>query len=253
MQNPCQKVAKLLNTWGVRYGVNNNKFIVKRSKYKIPIPPITEDIAYVLGIICGDGCLKTPQPRKCGGARFTIAIYLPDSIDGKTQSEYICELFRKNFGYTPRVFKQEKVGKRWLEIRVNSVVIYAYLVCLGLPIGKKYGKLKVPAVVYEKKLFGRFLQGLVDSDGHFTRSELVIVQKDEIFLNQIVKASFKFLGIKFTPPKANTKEVAGKLYKWYYIRSKMYFSSNRIEKLGPGPVSSRSAGKLSQVRASDSS
>jgi len=166
MQNRYQKnVMKLLNKWRIEYRINKrNEFIVKRSKHKISIVPIGEDLAYLLGILCGDGCLKTPQPRKCGGVRFTIAIYTSNSVDGKTRARYICKLFKNNFGYAPKIFKQEKVGKSWLEIRINSVVIYAYFVTLGLPIGKKYGKLKVPPVVRGKKFFRRFLCGLIDSD-----------------------------------------------------------------------------------------
>ena len=235
MQNPNQNVTKLLDVWNIQYRIdNNNRFVVKRSKRKLLVPLVGEDIAHVLGIICGDGCLKTPQPRKCGGDRFTVMIYMPNSINGKMQAKYICELFEKNFGYMPSVTKRERANKSWLEIQVNSVVIYAYFVSLGLPIGKKYGKIKVPLVVHEKKLFRRFLCGLIDSDGHFTKSELVIVQKDRVFLDQVVRLSLKFLSIKFTLPKANIKRVAGKIYKWYYTRSKMYFSYNNLEKTGPG-------------------
>ena len=227
MRNLCQNVMELLEKWNIQYRIDNDgRFVVKRSRHRLFIPPVGEDLAYLLGIICGDGCLRTPQPRKCGGARFTAIIYMPNSINGRIQADHMCKLFEKNFGYTPNVATLERPGKSWLEIRTNSVVIYAYLVSLGLPIGKKYGKLKVPLVVHKKNLFRRFLCGLIDSDGHLTKSELVIVQKDRGFLDKVRRLSLKFLGIKFTPPKPNIKTVVGKVYTWYYMRSKDYIASS---------------------------
>ena len=234
MRNQHQKnVVRLLKSWSIEFKIGiHDEFFVRGSKHRILLPPVNEDIAYLLGILSGDGCLKTPKPRRCGGNRFTIAIFMPNTIEGEAQAKRISELVSSNFNYELKIYKGIKIGKSWLDLRINSVVIYAYFYGLGLPIGRKYGKLRVPALVHGR-LFKQFLHGLIDSDGHLAKSWLVIVQKDKRFLDEVRKLSSKFLGLEFTRLKPNVKKASGKIYKWYYIRSKTYFSSGVIEPCGP--------------------
>lgn len=90
-----------------------------------------------------------------------------------------------------------------------------------MPIGKKCGKLKVPSAVFTKNLFKKFLQGLIDSDGHIKENRrIVIVQKDMNFLDQVRELSSKFLNVKFSVPRPNTNKVGNKIFTWYYIQSK---------------------------------
>jgi len=114
--------------------------------------------------------------------------------------------------------RKRKDRKDWQEVEINSAVIYAYFCCLGLPIGRKYGKLKVPPVVFTKILFEKFLQGLIDSDGYIRKDRrVVIVQKDVNFLYQIRRLSLKFLNVEFLAPRPNSKKIGNQTYTWYYI------------------------------------
>lgn len=213
------KVAALLDSWGIKYRIENEKLIVRGSKWKINVPPVNEELAYLLGFICGDGCLVKPQPRKTGGNRLRVSICFSGSAKGKTQAQYICEIVEKIFYCEPRVHNRHRKNRKdWQEVDVNSTVIYAYLCYLGLPVGEKYGKLKVPSVVHSESLFKKFLNGLIDADGYVSRKGKVwIVQKDLNFLHQIRDLSLKFLKVNFSPPRPNSKIANGKTYTWYYI------------------------------------
>ena len=187
---------------------------------RIRLPPINEDLAYLLGFLCGDGCLGKPQPRnRIRGFRFKVTTCFSGSERGRAQAKNIYTIFKRLFNYEPRMFNRKRKGRKdWLEVEINSVVIYAYLTILGLPIGEKYGKLKVPSVVLKENLFKKFLQGLIDSDGYVRKDHrVVIVQKDRNFLDQVRGACLRFLDIKFSVPRPNSKRVGDKTYTWYYI------------------------------------
>jgi len=220
------KVTKLLDDWKVGYTIKNGLLVVKRSKWKVAFPPINEELAYLLGILYGDGCLTKPQLRKTGGYRRKIVISF--SSREKERAEYICSIFRKHFHCEPRFTNWKARGKKdWIEVVVNSIALYAYFCVLGFPTGEKYGKLELPPIVQNCYLFKHFLMGLIDSDGHITENRrLTIVQKDAEFLAQIKKASLKYLGIQFSSPKPNSKTLNGKTYTWYYI----YYYSKNISK-----------------------
>ena len=221
------ELTTLLNHWGVEHRIEHDEFVLKGSKLRIRFPSVNEDIAYLLGFLCGDGCLGKPQPRKVGGARYKTSICFSGSERGKSQAQYICDIFRRHFNYVPRAFnRKRKGGKGWLSMEINSAVIYAYFCRLGLPTGEKYGKLKVPPVVCKKALFKKFLRGLIDSDGHIEKNgRIVIVQKDVNFLTQVRESCLKFLNFKFSIPQPNSKKVGDRTYTWYYI---LTFKAERL-------------------------
>jgi hypothetical protein len=188
---------------------------------RICIPSINEDLAYLLGFIWGDGCLGKPQPRKRGGARLKISMCFSGSEKGRAQVQRICDIFEKYFHYVPRVrYRKRKWRKDWLEVEVNSAVVYAYFHLLGLPIGEKYGKLNVPSVVFTENLFNKFLQGLIDSDGYIAKDHrITIVQKDRKFLDQVRELCSKLLNVRFSVSRPNSKKTGNKTYTWYYIQT----------------------------------
>jgi hypothetical protein len=134
---------------------------------RIRLPPTSENLAYLLGFHCGDGSLGKPQPRERRGFRFKISACFSGSERGRIQAKCFCDIFKRLFNYDPIVFNKKRKGRKsWLEVEINSAVIHAYFCLLGLPIGEKYGKLKVQSVVFTETLFKEFLRGLIDSDGH---------------------------------------------------------------------------------------
>lgn len=217
----------MLDSWNVENRIEHDEFVLKRSKLRIPLPPINGDLAYLLGFLCGDGCLGKPQPRKRGGVRFKISTCFSGSERGRAQARYICAIFKRFFHYEPKVFNRKREGRKdWLEVEINSAVIFAYFCNLGLPVGRKYGKLGVPSVVFTETLFEKFLRGLIDSDGHVRKDgRVVIVQKDINFLYQVRKLCLTFLNLKFSIPRPNSKKVGNQTYTWYYIQT---FGAGRL-------------------------
>lgn len=214
------EVSKILDSWNIEHRIENSVFILNNSKLRIAIPQVNEDIAYLLGYLCGDGHLAKPQPRKRGGNRLKISICFSGSKKGEVQAQNICNIVKRYFHYEPRVYNRKREGRKdWLRVDINSAVIYAYFYQLGLPVGKKYGKLKVPSAVYTEALFEKFLQGLIDSDGHVQkdRDRTIIVQRDMEFLDQIRRLSSKFLNVEFSIPRQNNKKIDSRTYTWYYI------------------------------------
>ncbi len=156
-----------------------------------------------------------------GGVRFKISICFSGSEKGRAQARHIYSIFKRLFNYEPKVYNKQRRGRKdWLEVEVNSAVIYAYFHFLGLPIGKKYGKLNVPSVVLTENLFRKFLQGLIDSDGYIAKDHrIIIVQKDRKFLNQVRELCSELLNVRFSVPGPNSKKVGNKTYTWYYIQT----------------------------------
>ncbi|MEA1904941.1 MAG: LAGLIDADG family homing endonuclease [Candidatus Hadarchaeota archaeon] len=221
------KVAALLDSCDIEHRIEHDEFVLRRSKLRICLPPVDEELAYLLGFLCGDGCLKKPQPRKMGGARFKITLCFSGSERGKMHAQCICEIFKKYFHYVPRMYNKGRKGRKdWLEVEINSVVTYAYFYQLGLPVGRKYGKLRVPSVVFTKTLFREFLRGLIDSDGHIAEDRrIVIVQKDMNFLVQVRELCLRLFNAKFSIPRPNSKKIGNRTYTWYYIQT---FETNQL-------------------------
>lgn len=211
----------LLSHWSIEHRVENGEFVLRRSKLRIRLPPVNEDIAYLLGFLCGDGCLVKPQPRRCGGFRFKVSICFSGSEKGRAQARHICDIFKRWFNCVPVVLNKKREGRKdWSEVEVNSAVVYAYFCLLGLPVGEKYGKLGVPPAVFTEPLFRKFLHGLIDSDGYKAKDHRIfIVQKDGDFLDQVRKLCLMLLNVRFSVPKPNSKKVGDKIYTWYYIQT----------------------------------
>lgn len=83
-------------------------------------------------------------------------------------------------------------------MNVNNAIVFAYLHVLGLPIGKKYGKLRAPCpYLSDKRSFAHFLAGLLDTDGYLHSGSIMLVQKDERFIRQLHGFSSNHLGLEF--------------------------------------------------------
>ncbi|MEK6952985.1 MAG: hypothetical protein AABX29_08280 [Nanoarchaeota archaeon] len=146
-------------------GIGLRNFDIKASvhdkKRGIHLPNrITSDLAYLCGVLAGDGCIIKKEYRIIcvGNPRDEIEFY--DFI--------ISSLFKKifNLDIKPQVFKYAGT----YGIRFSSKLIALFLIeYIGLPHGKKYNKLCVPSLFKnDKKLFISYLSGLFDTDFGFT-------------------------------------------------------------------------------------
>lgn len=215
------QVSGLLKKNNIEHRIIGNSIIVRRGK-KVKIPKrVDEEISYLCGVICGDGCLDKPTRKKDQKFRYRIQI----TTKNEKYKNFLTNLIKKKFEYKPGIV----LHGRHKDIYIESSVIYFYFVCLGLPIGEKFGQLHVPLKIsINRALFSSFLSGLLDTDGSYNHG-IYLSQKDTEFLNEIKQLIQKFYGIsidiKLSPFRLPTNEV--------YLRHYIYIPKNQIGKILP--------------------
>ena len=123
---------------------------------------VTVDLAYLTGVLAGDGSINV-RPKhdyeiKCVGNVNEWEFY--DFI--------ICPLFRKLFGLEVKAGLHDARTTYGVRIWSKSLV-YFFSEKFELPIGKKYDKLKIPHQLKgSNKLINAFVQGLADTDFSLT-------------------------------------------------------------------------------------
>ncbi len=215
-------IIRWLDKWNVKAFEENGYLRVTRSRYKIPISAINEYISYMFGVIFGDGCLRTPLKNKKGTPRFRIQI----TTSSKLFFDKISDLIEKVFNYKPRF----EILRGRYEMYINSSIIFAYFALLGIPIGKKIGKLRLPKVISkDKKLFLSFLAGFLDTDGHMANPSFYLYQSHRTILEEI-KNALESLEIDSSLVSSAFK-LNGKNYNRFYLRFRINQKTSELLKL----------------------
>jgi len=188
-------------------------FGVKRSKYKIKIPKaVTPEIAYLAGVIAGDGSFyySNLKNRVFPGVKIVI------TSDSQKYLKLINKIVIHSFDAGGQIRKEIK-KKRCYDLFINHRVIWLYFRKV-LELDKR--KLKISKEIANKELFRFFLAGFFDTDGYISRDVFgtMIGGKNALFLNQLVRYSKKFYGLEFSPVKINTLRVKEKEFKRAYTR-----------------------------------
>lgn len=197
------------------------EYIPSPREKRIEIPEkMTPELAYILGLLIGDGAIKSPRVRKrrhrCGikiGAR-------PEMI--KTIIEYMKQIF----AIEPRVLKK---SENYYTLAFSSSMLAEFIEFLGIkekePIGRRKKKGKIIEDKFEEIIMKStaecriaFLKGLFESDGGFVKNQkdpnrtptaLVIVGNRERKIAELAQKVAMTLGV-FTAIKEETK--VGKPY-----------------------------------------
>src|SRR3989344_223348 len=120
---------------------------------------ITEDLAYLCGVLAGDGNINFNNNK---GDYHVSCIGNPKD-EKEYYNEIIVPLFKKMFNLDLKARYHD--GNTTYGIRFGSKAISGFLVSkIGLPNGKKHNKLKIPNVFKNKKFINNFIQGLADTD-----------------------------------------------------------------------------------------
>jgi len=187
------------------YNPYNEKRYIHTLGYLRP----SEELAYVIGAIAGDGYVSNPQKYK-----YVIVLRVKDS-------EFVEEFARciaKVLGREPPKPRPEKNGK--LVVRVSSKTLYELL--------------KKPIYIDGIRQFIEhcincicaFLKGFFDSEGGIYGNGEIRVYNTDKSLLEYIKELLKMLGIKATGPKLHTK--AGRpikdprTEKTYFARKHLY-------------------------------
>ncbi len=196
------KVSRILKTNNVYHKIKKGKIYTRRSI--VNIPEINEDIAYLVGVIAGDGNLSNTK-RKRGGYHCIIRIHA-NSIE---YLKYLSELFNKYFHIKGKILKDKRKNNTYY-IKIENASIFWYFKLLGA----KYNYTnKLPNFCSRNKLFFHYLAGLIDTDGSIGPSKKRVQLK--LKNNKIIQEIFsKIEKANPNPPKINYTDKIP----FYYIR-----------------------------------
>ncbi len=140
--------------------LSNLPSVMKLSQFKghtIKLPKyLTEDMMYFFGLLAGDGNLYESSYNGIS-LRFS-------SID-KELNDKFRKISLGAFGIEPEYYKHPE---RIPYLRIHSKIIGKIANDLGLPIGKKTGKIRISKELSElpNNLLKTYIQGLFDTDGY---------------------------------------------------------------------------------------
>jgi len=189
----------------VRHKIQNDSICT--TKTRIKMPKISDKVAYLTGVVAGDGNLNVCR-RKMGGYHYRVNI-----VGHKEDMEYLTTLLNDIFGYKPHVLRDKRKANCYL-INIYSAAIFFYFVKLGFLAGKKRNLSAPPKIAENRTLFKHFVLGLIDTDGSITGRRVQLKQRDENFLKELVQLLEKHFDIRSSPPRVNYTQ--GKPF--YYIR-----------------------------------
>jgi hypothetical protein len=151
-------ISNALSQAHVWHKTHDNMIRTKRADIKIP--DVNEKVAYLAGVIAGDGNLNTCTREK-GGFYYRVNI-----VGHKEDLERLITIINEAFNYKPKVFKDKRKTNCYF-INIPVAAIYFYFIKLGFPTGKKRN-LHVPQIIAQNvELFRHYMLGLVGRHRRF--------------------------------------------------------------------------------------
>jgi hypothetical protein len=155
----------------------------------------SREFAYYCGVLAGDGSINQ---RKSHGD-YEIKIAGNPKNEKKFYEKVICTLTKKlfNISVKPQHFDSDTI----YGIRIWSKTLVDFFKSVGLPVGRKKNKLKVPEILYGK-YEKDFIRGLFDTDFclRFRRGNYPVISgssNSEKFMKEI-SSILKNRGFKVT-------------------------------------------------------
>ena len=185
----CMDFAKLFDSAIVSdfrpiYRGNQIFIRVKRSKYLTRVPQtFGNDLAYLAGVIIGDGNFSLSARKGCAYPRVALRI-TNQSLPLLKRLNF---LFDKYFDYSGHIYK--KRNRDYYDLQVNNRIVFLYFNRF-LGFKKRKCVITVPPFVFKDPNLARyFLAGPFDTDGYFSRKSFGIMLKGDNyqFLEDIMK------------------------------------------------------------------
>lgn len=123
-----------------------------------------KDMAYLFGLLLGDGSLPNSNTMRPNGKRQKryVICFVSDSKEFMLKTYQ--PLFKKVFGLEPKMTPRFRDNRNILyESRIESKILYAFLVKMGYTSGRKARIATIP--VMPNKYHASLLAGLLDTDG----------------------------------------------------------------------------------------
>ncbi len=141
------------HTRGIVVKIPKTKRAYRREEQldETPLPP-SDKLAYLIGVICGDGCLF--QAPRTVQLCISCDMRYPELIE--TYSDLLYELLGRK-----AIIRRRET---YAEVRINSNVLPQIL---GLPTGAKAQDYPIPEWIWEQDSYLRFwVRGLIETDGN---------------------------------------------------------------------------------------
>ena len=192
---------------GNEFHIKSNLVSVRRSPFQIRLPELNSDIAYLSGVIFGDGNLTLIKRRDSRYPRTKLKVY-------NSSRDFLLELneiIHNNFNYNGRIYK--KKDKNCYILELNNKIIWLYFTEFIRIKPKKKINLHIPYVLRNKGILKYFIAGLFDTDGYFSRGRFGIMMngKNYIFLKEIKTLTREFYNFNFLGPYKDKIELNGKI------------------------------------------
>lgn len=190
---------------------------------------MSEDLAYLCGVLSGDGCISINKKK----GDYVIMLVGNPKDEIQFYDCVIVPLFKKLFGI--RVKPRVTDHKTTYVIPIHSKALVNFFIeIFDFPIGKKYAKLTIPSIIKsDRRYIISFIRGLADTDfcislkktnkgyGHYP--VINCVSRSRSFIEEISKELAK-LGIEGYESLD---------YKWFDERFNKELTISRIELVGP--------------------
>ncbi len=169
---------------GIKLKINSRPCIIscRYSPHKMRFPrTVSVDIAYLAGLILGDGSLAGDSSNERGN--WNVSALFDDISHQK-----ICDdLIKNEFHISPKNYKDER--NCWLSIFSSKTAQWFWRSFFDMHNGYKASKITIPRCILEsknEKLRTALLQGLFDSDGSFTkRKNVQYASTSHIIVDQV--------------------------------------------------------------------
>jgi len=132
--------------------------------YKPTLPKWNEDLAYLFGLLLGDGSLPLAKTIRPNGRRQTryLIYFISNSLD--FVNEVYIPLFQKLFSLTPKAILVKNKKNPLYNCRIESKMVYEFLRENGFTVGRKAKIASIPKIMPAQfRIY--LLAGLLDTDG----------------------------------------------------------------------------------------
>jgi intein/homing endonuclease len=239
----CNKSdEELQELWDKCYDLAKHFGCMNGKKILLP-KELDYQLAYLLGVICGDGHLAEPNHSYDKLTSYNSELRITDQ--NQDTFVFLTKLFEGLFRYTPKIYSEKsKVDKSFYRLVIRSKPMHRFLmVVCGLPVGDKRGKTKVPEIIKNSPLELKkwFIAGFFDADGCIlTKNKwpaITITQYNSKILEEIKEISLK-LGINWKGPYSYHYEYNNCTIK-IYCREDVQRFLNTIPSLNPLKIKQR--------------
>lgn len=202
----CEKTNKEFEElWNKIY--HNSYFFGCTNGKPIKLPKIINyKLAYLIGVIMGDGHLANPSKSYDKLTTYNSEVRITDG--NKETFIELSKIFEDLFEYKPNIYSElSKVNKSFYRFVIKSKPLHRFLmVVCNIPTGNKARKICIPKIIRESPLEIQkwFITGFFDADGCVMMAQnkypqISISQKYVRILNSIIKISENF-DIKWNGP-----------------------------------------------------